>query len=404
MIKKKVLLLSNSEICYNPRLAKAADSFYEAGYEVDVFNPVVGVADRSVYEGFIKDKKWSIREFDISKRNFRSKVNWLLVSVLNKLFFSLYKKFGVKVGFQYIKNKGLMGFKKNKKKYDIIIIHLVDSLPFAVKLKEKYQNSTLIYDSQEYFTGQYSIADITNKNWVLTAEKQYIYSADIVIGTTNIMCNKIAEKYNLKTTPIRVRNLPYTAVKKESSDVVVPVKFVWHGMRIIFENRRGLHILLQAVAKTKANVEFYIQGLISSEERQKIESFAEENKIEDKIIIKSPAAPDKIVESLIGYDVGLIGELPEEENQLFTSSNKLFEFIAAGLAIIMSDVPGLRETSEEYESYDLYSPGNIDELALRIESLVANRDRLREMMKTSQKLSESEIVWNNDFKQILALT
>ncbi len=76
--KKKVIILSNSEICYNPRLAKAADSLCEQGYEVDVFNPIVGMANLRIYYNFIKNKKWNIREFDISKRNNKAKINRLV--------------------------------------------------------------------------------------------------------------------------------------------------------------------------------------------------------------------------------------------------------------------------------------------------------------------------------------
>ncbi len=400
--KKKVIILSNSEICYNPRLAKAADSLCEQGYEVDVFNPIVGMADLRIYYNFIKNKKWNIREFDISKRNLKSKIRWFVTGITNKLFLLLYKRFDSKIGFEFIKNKGLIGFKKNKKIYDIIIIHLVDSLPFAVKLKKKYPNSVLIYDSQEFFTGQYSKSNIIDRKWVNYAEKKYINSADIILATTNVMSTAIAKKYNLPKKPIRVRNLPYDRNNHFSVKTNEPIKLIWHGMRIVFENRRGLHILLKAVSKTKENVKFYIQGLISSQEKEKIDAFLKENNIQNKVIILPPAKPDKIVQSLIEYDIGIIGELPEEENQMFTSSNKLFEFISAGLAVIMPDVPGLRETKTEYGSYELYPPGNFYELAQKIDTLAKNRAKLDAAKNVSKQLAHNTLFWNNDYKYVLS--
>ena len=45
----KVLILCPSEICYNPRLLKAADYFYTKNAEVTVYNAVIGLADEKVY-------------------------------------------------------------------------------------------------------------------------------------------------------------------------------------------------------------------------------------------------------------------------------------------------------------------------------------------------------------------
>jgi hypothetical protein len=42
--------------------------------------------------------------------------------------------------------------------------------------------------------------------------------------------------------------------------------------------------------------------------------------ITNKVTVLPPANPDAIVESLIGYDIGLAGELAAEENQQLTSS------------------------------------------------------------------------------------
>jgi len=401
--KKKVLLLSNSEICYNPRLAKAADSFFEKGYDVDVFNPIIGMADLSVYKRFIKNKYWEIREFDISKQNFKSNIKWLLTGIINKFFLFLYKKFNSNIGFEYIKNKGLIGFNKNKKEYDIIIIHLVDSLPFAAKLKKKYNNAILIYDSQEFFTGQYSKSKNNfEKKWVACAEEKYIHSADIVLTTTRVMKDRLFNLYNLKVPIIRVRNLPKTKneifLHKEDSIV----RFVWHGMRIFFENERGVHILLKAFAiSTSTNIELYIQGYINEEEKEKVNNFCKKNNIEDKVFIVPSASPDKIVESITKYDVGLLGELPVEENQRLTSSNKLFEYISAGLAIIVPNILGIAETINEYQIGEKYSPGNIKELAKKIDLLANDKEFLDKSKNKSKSLSKESIFWDNDYKYVI---
>jgi len=403
MNKKKVILLSNSEICYNPRLAKAADSLHKQGYEVDVFNPVIGMADLSVYKNFIKNKLWNVREFDISKQNIKSKINWFIVGIMNKFLLVLFKVLNITVGFEYIKNKGLIGFNKNKKIYDIIIVHLVDSLPFAAKLKKKYKRSILIYDSQEFFTGQYAKSKNNfEKRWVALAEKKHIYDADIILTTTTVMKERIIDLYNLKTHVIRVRNLPKNKNNKFVDTRDEKIRLVWHGMRIIFENERGIHILLKALALTRSNnIELYIQGYISEEEKEKIKIFNKNNNIENIVFLVPPAHPDRIVETITKYDIGLLGELPVEENQKLTSSNKLFEYISAGLAIIIPDVSGISETVKEYRIGELYSPGNVNELAKKIDMFANNKKYLEQNKKKSRSLATNYFFWDNDYKHVI---
>ena len=99
-----------------------------------------------------------------------------------------------------------------------------------------------------------------------------------------------------------------------------------------------------------------------------------------------PAAnPDKIVESLLQYDIGLAGEIHSEENQMLTSSNKLFEYIYAGLAVIMPDLPGLAETVNEYNVGELYGQGDFSQLAYIIDSINSNRDKLKNFKKASRE-------------------
>ena len=85
---------------------------------------------------------------EIHKRSFRARLNWVIVSLLNKFYRFCWDRFRLTIGFDYCLNKGLIGAQsKLNERFDYILIHLVDSLPFAVKLKNKWQ-ATLIYDSQ----------------------------------------------------------------------------------------------------------------------------------------------------------------------------------------------------------------------------------------------------------------
>jgi glycosyltransferase involved in cell wall biosynthesis len=402
----RILLISSNEICYNTRLLKAADYFSEQGCIVCVFNPITGIATESVYRNAILNKNWILMENDISKRNFSSWLRWLYISIINRSIGFLWNHFRLKIGFKYYMNKGLWGaYKKISGKFDFILIHLVDNLPFAAYLKKR-TGARLIYDSQEYFSGQYNKYAKNLKDWVALAESEFISDTDILIATTNVMLQQLKKDYQLSIPALRVRNLPSKkmlqniplGIIKDSNDSILLL--VWHGMTIYFNNTRGVHILLRAIANCKTKVHLYLQGLINQEQKKIFDEYIKELDLSGKVSIIPPANPYNIVESLVKYDIGLIAELPQEENQMLTSSNKLFDFINAGLVVISSDLPGLNETIKEYKVGYSYPSGDFLKLAELIDSLGTNRNLLISLKRHSKEVAQKELFWENDYKEI----
>ena len=144
-----------------------------------------------------------------------------------------------------------------------------------------------------------------------------------------------------------------------------------------------MHILLEAVSRCKTPVELFLQGTITDSNRTKLELMLKELSIQDKVHVLSPADPDLILESLSGYDLGVLGELATQDNQRLTSSNKLFEYIYAGLAILSPDLPGLSETIKEYGVGLLYKQGDSRDLAEKIDALNTDRVLLNKYKEAS---------------------
>lgn len=407
---KKILVISNNEICYNARLLKAADFFHKNGCDVTVFNGVTGLASREIYEDIKKSRSWRVIENDISKGDFKSKLKWLVTGVLHKLIEFSIDKMKLPFWEAYYLNKSLLLRPKiTKEKYDFILIHLVDNLPFAVQLKNKL-NAQIIYDNQEYFVGQYAAFEKGKFNWVKEVQKKYLPEVDIVLATTNVMLQQLRKDHDLKIPSFRVRNVPSmqtTAVRNDSNshqevNHLNVLKLVWHGMGVYFNNSRGVHILLQAIAQCNENVHLYLQGSLTEAQKSIYERYEEALNLEGKVTFLPPAHPDEIVPSLKKFDVGLTAELPEELNQELTSSNKLFDYIQAGLVIISSDVLGLAETIDEFDVGLKYEPGNIAELSNKIDRLAADRTQLNKY-KQNSKIASSQLFWELDYRSILQL-
>ena len=154
------------------------------------------------------------------------------------------------------------------------------------------------------------------------------------------------------------------------------------------------------MSKCRTPVHLFLQGIISEQNKIRLNELTSNLKISDKVSLVSPASPDKIVESLLIYDVGLAGEIAAEDNQRLTSSNKLFEYIYAGLAVVVPDLPGLAETVLEFKVGKLYEQGNFLQLAELIDNLNMNRVLLRELKEASIIAANNELYWEHDFDEV----
>lgn len=397
----KILILCPSEICYNPRLLKAADYFHSNGCEVTVYNAITGLASKKVYETVKNSRGWRIVENNITKQSAATRRRWMYSGIVHKLAIKLYSKLHNSALFAHVLTKGYVLFPSAlaRERFDFILIHLVDSLPFAVRLKKK-TGARLIYDCQEYFRGQYEHAAPWQKKWVYDAENKYAGIADIVLATTQVMLNKLQPEIKGPEIFLRVRNTPVRKKIAALNGIAGKFRMIWHGLTIVPQNVRGIHIILNAVALCKSPVEFYIQGNITTANAEKLDVLTRQLGIQDRVYVLPAANPDNIVESLSGFDIGAVGELAAEDNQRLTSSNKLFEFINAGLPVLVPDLPGLAETVNEFKAGMLYKQGDSSSLADCIDRLYNDPATLKSMKAAAIRAAESELYWEHDYLHV----
>ena len=403
MSKSTILFISPSEYCHNPRILKASDSFSNAGYSIIVWEIVQGSAEPGLNEKVQSSRPYTFISFDISKKNIKSLISWFLVSMIQKLAFELWRRFQVKTFlFKYTRLKGLLGF-KCPKEFDYIYTNVVDALPFASNLA-RLSNKKIIFDSQEYFKGQFENEETSARKWVENAEKESFPGVHIVIGTTDCLLNQLKKDYPFDIPFVRVRNLPFNQPK----DLIYPLtnqakrlELIWHGYAIHLQSR-GVNVILEAVALCDFDIHITLMGKLGQEERIKIMEFMEQKNCSERIAFIPPAHPEQIVESLLGYDVGVIGELPLNQNQCLTSSNKLFEYLHAGLAVATSNMPGILETIKDEECGLVYEAGNAQDLAAKLNQLYLNKPLLTSF-KEKARIFATKNDWQKDFKQVIEL-
>jgi hypothetical protein len=102
--------------------------------------------------------------------------------------------------------------------------------------------------------------------------------------------------------------------------------------------------------------------------------------------IAEPVEPERLVEAASDFHVGLVINRPVTRNDELVLPNKLFEYLMAGLAVVVPRLPGLAPLVEGEGIGLTYEPGRpellgaaLTELARDAERLAAMRDRARRL-------------------------
>jgi glycosyltransferase involved in cell wall biosynthesis len=118
----------------------------------------------------------------------------------------------------------------------------------------------------------------------------------------------------------------------------------------------------------------------------------------------SPWQPRDVVMHELGRArIGLVAPHPLPNQTSCLGSNKLFEYMAAGLPVIVSDMPGWRWITDELGcgiAVDALDPAA---LASAIEYLLTHPHEAEEMGRRGRKAVETRYNWNAEVDRLLAL-
>ncbi len=369
MRKIRICDIVRNSVWHDPRVIKQIDEYYNNGFDLYV----VGEYDNRYNEDEIYKIKGNVRI--VKKKTYKrpNKFNFLLKEIYT--YRSLTKEI-------------------IKCSPDIIHANDLNAL-FPAYFAAKKLKCKLIYDTHEIFTENIGIASsfIWRTFWKII-ENIIIRKVDLVVSVSNAAAEYLAEIYNI-SKPLVVTNCS----KKQGidEDVIKSDKFelLNHGQ---FYSGRGYELMVEAAKITdNSNVCYTLRGFgrLEEELRKTVINY-NLNNVEF-------APPVKTVE-LISYarksSVGLAITLPINVNFKLSVSNKIFEYIAAGLPVIMSDIPEHRYLNNKYNFGIILKENTPKELRDAVMLLYSDKE-LYQTCSNNAKIAANEINWETEFKKLI---
>lgn len=281
----------------------------------------------------------------------------------------------------------------------VIHAHDVNVLPTAW-LAAALSRVPLVYDAHEISTDREGYAAF--KGLVAWFERRIMPRAAGTITTTDARARFFARAYGVER-PVVLQNRPrLTAVARndrirQELGLSQPWPIVLYQGGI--QQGRGLTRLVEAAVSVPAAYFVFIGG---GRQERELHQLRETLGLEDRVHFISTVALSELPHYTASADIGV---QPIENtclNHFTTDSNKLFEYVIAGLPVVASDMPEIRKVVRQHELGLLIAPGNTKVLADAIRAL-ANDPSKRAMFAENARAAAQTLNWEDQEHLLISL-
>lgn len=307
-----------------------------------------------------------------------------------------------------------------KQKADIYHAHDLDTLA-AAYWAARLNKARLVYDSHEIFletswvTGFGGDADRSRfESYVINlarkfsrfsfaiAERILISRCDVVITVNQEIAKYLQNKYHLKCSPTVLMNCSVLE-KSEHSEKLRKILRIQKNKKIVlfqggFQWGRGLEQLVESVKFWKnKNAVLVLMG--GGYLKETLERLIERSDVGDRVFFLASVLPKELLSFTSSADLGVIPYRNVSLNNYLCSPNKVFEYMMAGLPMVVSDFPILRSFAELGIGFT-FNPEDPKSIATAIDKVLGN-DRLREKMsRTALDLARTKYNWEVEEKKL----
>lgn len=277
----------------------------------------------------------------------------------------------------------------------------------------KRNKGILIYDAHEIWPHQNPGRNSLTV-WLLEqVERFFIKRAEVVITVNKLIANHFYQRYKLKKVPYVLMNCPlfYKLNKKriEAEKRKLKQKFSLNSeVKIVlyqgkFAIQRGIEDLIDASKFFSKDLILIVRGP-ENDYYQKLVEYARERKIlGTKVFFDSPVAMEEMIVKGAAVDIGILNFLPLSLNNYYILPNKIFEYMAAGLAVASSNMPALSELIRKWRFGIIIPRNNPKGIARKLNSLCANDNHLSTYKKNSLKAAQVLFNWQIEKNKLLQI-
>lgn len=286
-----------------------------------------------------------------------------------------------------------------RNKPDVVHGHDVNTLPTAWFVA-KVSGARLIYDAHEISTSREGYSNF--RKLVGVVEKALMPRANGTVTTTEARAKFFARAYGIKR-PIVLQNRPRQQPSIQSNRIREELELSQPWPIIVYQGGVQSGRGLERLARVAANVpNAYFVFIGGGRLDGSLRSIVSELGLEERVRFIPTVPLAELPRYTASADIGV---QPIENtclNHYTTDSNKLFEYVQAGLPVVASDLPEIRRVVRAHDLGLLVPAGNSDALTIALNELVADEGK-RQYYAAQSRKAAAVLNWESQEHELLAL-
>ncbi|MBI5393410.1 glycosyltransferase family 4 protein [Candidatus Woesearchaeota archaeon] len=384
MPQKSILMLLLKDFNPDPRVLKEAKSLGKRGYAVTIH--------AWKYKGnYAKEdyKEFSVKHLGPQLPDIYDK----MPKLLQLFFLSLYIFF-------YTCNAIAQGIKK---KFDILHAHDLNTLHIAAMIKI-FKWKPLIYDSHEHYPSVLRDSSKLLYYFGIIAERILTLPVTAIVTTNDAIAEQL-QKYKkpifIVSNCIDLAWFDALANKNKAKQLLEKYNIKKDKPIILYEGIvkkiRGLQYLIEAKKYMKTDCIILIVG--EGPYIEELKQIAKQSNADD-VYILGHVPYDDIPNYILASDIGVNLLLPSFNNK-FGNPNKIFEYLAGNVPLLVSNLPEMEKVVKEGNCGFVVDPSNPKDIAEKIDNFIKNSELTKSMGRNGRKIVEEKYNWE---KQVDNLT
>jgi glycosyltransferase involved in cell wall biosynthesis len=227
--------------------------------------------------------------------------------------------------------------------------------------------STVVYDSHELWPDRNQRPE--PRWWLIACEFLFVHLAHRTITASPGYAEVMARRYRI-SPPGVIRNIPDSsmlpsAVRSENGDSPAG-----DGDRLALyvgalTTGRGLELSIMALSHID-DVRLRLVGPARPAYLKQLVDLARSEGVADRVEFAGAVSPAELVETISEASVGLALIQPVCLSYRMSLPNKVFEYVAAGLPVLGSDLPAISALVNEHRIGLVAEPGEVQDVALKL--------------------------------------
>ncbi len=292
------------------------------------------------------------------------------------------------------------------------ILHAHDSNALlAVAIAARGRRIPFVYDAHDLWLGRPRrergrVSFALNQAWYRLVERLLVPRAAVTLTVSEPIARHLERRYRLAevalvpnypdfappATPRDLRALP----GGERIDMDRPVVLYLGGLM----GGRGLEQLVDAMALAdRPQLVLLGDGQLAESLRTR----AARRGIGDRVHLLPPVPPEEVIAVAAAADLGVSPIVPSCLNYRLSLPNKLFQYMAAGLPVVASDFPQVREIVEGSRCGVVADTTSPQSIAAAIETVLDDLDEARAMGQRGRHAVADRYHWGVSAERLRAV-